>query len=165
MLGIVPSVVALGCIAALAVWLTLKRKVDHAIPARTLLVSRALAVAIGIQVVHLGEEAATGFHEAFPAMFGLSPIPFGLFVAFNLLWVGIWSASVVGVRTARPAAYFAAWFLALAGIANGVAHPTLAWAAGGYFPGLITSPVIAVACYRLGRQLWRAAAPASSSTV
>lgn len=39
----------------------------------------------------------------------------------------------------------ALWFLGIAGVVNGVAHPALAQLAlraGSYFPGLITSPLI-----------------------
>ena len=41
-------------------------------------------------------------------------------------------------------AALAAWFLAIAGMFNGIAHPLLALASGGYFPGLVSSPFIAV---------------------
>ena len=45
--------------------------------------------------------------------------------------------------------------LAIAGTFNGIAHPALALAAGGYFPGLISSPVIGVAGVLLWRSLLR----------
>ncbi|MCP5090226.1 MAG: hypothetical protein GY949_04810, partial [Gammaproteobacteria bacterium] len=57
-------------------------------------------------------------------------------------------------------AYFAAWFLAIAGMLNGVAHPLLAIAAGGYFPGLITSPFIGAAGVWLWLGLRKATRPA-----
>ncbi|MBW2416397.1 MAG: HXXEE domain-containing protein [Deltaproteobacteria bacterium] len=103
---------------------------------------RALALAVGIQGVHFAEETATGFHERLGALLGLPGIPLLVFVVFNLIWLCIWVASIPGVRSARPAAFFAAWFLAIAGMLNGVAHPLLAIAAGGYFPGLVSSPLI-----------------------
>jgi hypothetical protein len=43
-------------------------------------------------------------------------------------------------------AFFAAWFLAIAGALNGIGHPLMAVAAGGYFPGLVSSPFVGLAC-------------------
>ena len=80
-------------------------------------------------------------------------MPISLFVIFNLVWLGIWLASVPGLRSARKIAFFAAWFLAIAGMINGIAHPLLAIATGGYFPGLVSSPFVAVVCIVLWRRL------------
>jgi hypothetical protein len=41
-------------------------------------------------------------------------------------------------------ALFPVWFFAIASIANGIAHPVLAVGVGGYFTGLIHSPVVGV---------------------
>ena len=60
------------------------------------------------------------------------------------------SGLVPGVGAGRRLAFFAAWFLALAGLLNGVAHPAFAVGVGGYFPGLVTSPFIGAA----GIWLW-----------
>jgi hypothetical protein len=73
--------------------------------------------------------------------FGLAR-PLG-FVIANLLLVGFglwcWAARVgPGHRSARAFA----WFWALLEIANGIAHVTLAFLAGGYFPGLATAPLL-----------------------
>jgi hypothetical protein len=65
------------------------------------------------------------------------------------------------LRSARPAAFFAAWFLAIAGMFNGIAHPFLALAAGRYFPGLVSSPVIAAASVWLWLRLRDATLPSS----
>jgi hypothetical protein len=105
----------------------------------------ALAAATAVQAVHFAEEAATGFHERLPGLFGLAAIPFSVFLAFNLAWLGIWGASIPGLRSGRRLAFFAAWFLSIAGIFNGIAHPLLALAADTYFPGLATSTFIAAA--------------------
>jgi hypothetical protein len=105
--------------------------------------ARALAVATVVQGLHFAEEASTGFHERLGALLGLPGMSFSFFVVFNLAWLGIWVASVPGLRSARAAAFFAAWFLAIAGMFNGIAHPLLALAAGDYFPGLVSSPFIA----------------------
>mgnify|MGYP001811772706 CR=1 FL=1 len=73
-----------------------------------------------------------------------------VFLGFNLVWIAIWVASIPGLRSGSAGAFFAAWFLAIAGALNGIAHPLLAVAAGGYFPGLLSSPLIGAA----GVWLW-----------
>lgn len=143
MLSILPSLIILGLVALAAVYLVRCRRFPPENVAKRLAAARSLALAIGIQSVHFAEEAATGFHERFPALFGLPAMSFPFFVSFNLGWIAIWIASVPGLRSARPAAFLAAWFLAIAGMLNGVAHPLMAIAAGGYFPGLLSSPFIA----------------------
>ena len=115
-----------------------------------------LSLAVVVQSVHFAEEAATGFHERFPALLGLPGMPLAFFVVFNLTWLGIWVASAPGLRSARKAAFFAAWFLAIAGMVNAIAHPLLAIAEGGYFPGLISSPFIGGASAWLWLRLRRA---------
>ncbi len=153
-LGILPSVIALGlaawCAIILARWRPLVQKRSRRRSARILI------LAVCLQTVHFVEEAATGFHEAFPGLFGLPAIPLPLFLGFNLAWIGIWVASVPGVRRGKTLAAFAAWFLAIAGALNGLAHPALALAVGGYFPGLVTSPLIGAGGVWLVLELWRA---------
>lgn len=97
------------------------------------------------QAAHFLEENATGFRELFPARLGLAPWPSAFFLTFNLAWLAIWAISAVGLHTGSRAALFPVWFFALAAMANGVAHPVLAWLAGGYFPGLYTSPLLGIA--------------------
>jgi len=121
--------------------------------------ARTLGLATVVQAVHFSEELATGFHEEFPAAFGLPAMPLSFFVGFNLTWLAIWVVSIAGLRSARPTALFAAWFLALAAMLNGIAHPLLALQAGGYFPGLWTSPIIAAAGYWLWLRLRAATQP------
>jgi hypothetical protein len=153
MMSLIPSIAALGLAAFAAVHLTrrypspIERTMERATA------SRALALATAIQGGHFAEEWATGFHVRFPALFGLEPMPLPLFVAFNLTWIAIWIASVPLLRSARKFAFFAAWFLAIAGMLNGVAHPLMAAASGGYFPGLISSPFIGLASVYLWRRL------------
>ena len=86
-------------------------------------------------------------------------MPLSFFLLFNVTWLAIWVASVPGLRSGRPAAFFAAWFLAIADLFNGIAHPLLAVASGGYFPGLVTSPFIAAAAALLWIRLRRATQP------
>lgn len=159
MLNLLPSAVILG-LAALAALLLVRSRwspPDHA--AQRLAAARALAIAVGVQGVHFVEEAATDFHERLGALFGVPGMPFVLFVGFNLLWLGIWVVSVPGVRSARAAAFFAAWFLAVAGMFNGIGHPLAAIAAGEYFPGLVTAPVVGITCFWLWLRLRRATRP------
>jgi len=146
MLSLVPSIVVLGLAAFAALQLTLRRPSSTEFAIERGGASQALALATAIQSGHFAEEWITGFHVRFPALFGLEPMPLSFFVVFNLTWIVIWIASVPLLRSAlNPAikpAFFAAWFLAIAGMLNGVAHPVMAVASGGYFPGLISSPFV-----------------------
>ncbi len=144
-----PSILVLSAVAVAALMVTRARPVSENDSAKGA-AAVALTVAVVVQSVHFAEETATGLHERLPALFGLSAMPFSVFVVFNVAWIGIWVASVPGLRFGRVAAFFAAWFLAIAGVLNGVAHPLLAVASGGYFPGLVTSPFIGLA----GAFLW-----------
>jgi hypothetical protein len=159
MLNLLPSIIVLGLVALAAATFTARR----ASPPENLEgradASRALLVALVIQGIHFIEEAATGLHVRLPALFGLPPIPFALFVGFNVLWLGIWIGSVPAIRRARPPAFFAAWFLAIAGALNGILHPLLAVVARGYFPGLVTSPFIGAAGVWLWIRLLRTTRP------
>lgn len=145
MLSLLPSIVVLGLAAYVALLLARQRPSPTEKKMERITASRALALATGIQGAHFAEELATDFHVRFPAMFGLSSMSLSFFVVFNLAWIGIWVASVPGLRSARQAAFFAAWFLAIAGMLNGIAHPLMAVASGGYFPGLVSSPFVGIA--------------------
>ena len=153
--GMPPSLLILGLVAIVAAYLARSRQYAENRLAQRRTASKALAVATVVQCVHFSEEWATGFHVRFPALFGLEPLPLSLFVAFNLVWIVLWFASVKPLRSANKGAYFAAWFLALAGALNGIAHPLMAVSVGGYFPGLVTSPLIGVAGVYLWRRLLR----------
>src|SRR4030095_12281958 len=87
---------------------------------KTMLLYAALVLA---QALHAAEEYATGFYVAFPSLLGLAPWPAGFFLAFNITWLAVWIASAIGLRAGHAVAYFPAWFLAIAAIANGVAPP------------------------------------------
>ena len=159
MLSVLPSIFVLGLAAFVAMLLVANRCQRPENVAERHAAARWLLVALLIQAVHFTEEATTGFHERLPALLNLPGMSFYLFVGFNLIWLGIWAASVPGLRSARPAAFFAAWFLAIAGMINGIAHPLLAIAAGGYFPGLVTSSFIGIAGFLLWRRLREATQP------
>jgi len=146
------SVIALGVAAAVAWSLTSAQPRLDDVASRHA-AARALILAAVVQAAHFVEEASTGLDRRLPAVFGLAAIPSPVFVGFNLAWLAIWAASVPGLRAGRQAALFAAWFLAVAGVGNAVAHPLLALATGGYFPGLVTSPLIGAAGVYLARRL------------
>ena len=127
----------------------------HQVLAQRAAAARTLALATAIQAAHFVEETATGFHERFPALFGAPPMPLAFFVGFNLTWLAIWVAAVPGLGNSRTWAFFAAWFLAIAGMLNGIGHPAMAIAVGGYFPGLLTSPFIGAASFWLWQRMGR----------
>ena len=114
---------------------------------------RIAMVTVLFQAVHFAEELFTGFHERFPALFGLAPMALGVFVSFNLAWLVIWSLSVWGLAARNRVALFPLWFLSLGCIGNGVAHPSFSVLVGGYFPGLVTSPIVGVLGVLLLRRL------------
>jgi hypothetical protein len=154
-----PSLIVLGLAALGALLLVLRRRSPPERAADRSAAAWVLAASVGIQGVHFGEEVATGFHERLPALFELPGIPITAFVLFNMTWLGIWVVSVPRLRSGRADAFFAAWFLAIAGMLNGIAHPLLAVAAGGYFPGLVSSPFIGAMCVWLWIRLRRATRP------
>ena len=43
-----------------------------------------------------------------------------------------------------PIHLYHVWFLAIASALNGIAHPVLSMMGGGYFPGLLTSPLVGI---------------------
>ena len=108
------------------------------------------AVVVVLQAAHFGEEYVTRFYDAFPTIVGLTPWPSLFFVVFNVTWLVVWLITAFGLREGSRAAFAPAWFLAIASIVNGIAHPLLALRAGGYFPGLMTSPLLAAG----GLMLW-----------
>lgn len=156
MLNVLPSMLVLGLAALMALRLVQARLSLPGMVAERGAAARALAIAVVAQATHFAEETAAGLPQRLPALLGLPPIPFSLFVAFNLVWLGIWIASVPALQSRLPAAFFAAWFLAVAGVINGIVHPLLAAVAGGYFPGLVSSPVIGVVSAWLWVRLHRA---------
>ena len=137
LLGTIP----LDVLMIVALRLTLTRGPGSSDPAARRRVSGFLAVAIVTQGVHFAEEWAADFNERFPALLGLHPWSIELWAGFNLVWMAIWCLSLLGLRRGWRPALFPVWFLALACLINCVAHPLLALAAGGYFPGLWSSPV------------------------
>ena len=68
------------------------------------------------------------------------PVAFAIINAALVLF-GLW-CYVARVRGGHRAARGFAWFWALLETANGIGHCGLALAAGGYFPGLATAPLL-----------------------
>jgi hypothetical protein len=155
-MNLLPSVLALGLAALAGVALAWRRPSPPDRRDERRAAARALALAVAAQGVHFAEEAATGFEERLPTLFGMPPLSFTGFVVFNSAWLAIWIAAIPAIRSPRPVAFFAAWFLAIAGMLNGVAHPLLAIVRGGYFPGLVSSPVSGLASLWLWLRLRRA---------
>ena len=116
-------------------------------------------VGVLFQALHFAEEYSTRFFDRFPAVLGLSPWSPSFFVIFNLCWIGIWICAAFGLQTSYRLAFFPVWFFAIAAIANGIAHPLLSLRTGGYFPGLVTSPILGV----VGILLWSRLMAATTS--
>jgi hypothetical protein len=155
----------LGSIALAALYITLRRRSPPEFAAERRLAARVLAVATLVQVLHFAEELVTSLHEHLGGIFALPGMPLSAFLVVNLVWLAIWIASVPGLRAARVPAFFAAWFLAIASIFNGIAHPLLAVVAGDYFPGLYSSPFSGGAGIWLCHQLRRATTSTAAADV
>lgn len=114
--------------------------------------TRIFALLLLFQAVHAAEEYATRFYEAYPEVLGLgAPWPAGFFLAFNVFWFAVWTAAGLALHRGYTVAFFPVWFLAIASMGNGIVHPLLAIVTGGYFPGLLTSPLVGIG----GILLWR----------
>ncbi|MBI2571095.1 MAG: HXXEE domain-containing protein [Candidatus Schekmanbacteria bacterium] len=154
----------LSMLLALSIGLTVARPRIAREPRIVARASLVAALAIAAQLLHFIEELSTRFYERFPSLLGLEPWGARFFVAFNVTWLVLWAASVLGIRAGVVAALVPLWFLGLALALNAAAHPVLALRVGGYFPGLFTAPVVGVAgvvllgeLVRLTRCGWRAA--------
>ena len=115
-MGFLPSLLILGLLALIALHRARSRRSLARNDAKLLAASRALGLATMVQLVHFTEEWATGFHVRFPALFGLDPIPLPAFAVFNLGWIAVWIVAIPLMRATRVFAFFAAWFLAFAGL-------------------------------------------------
>lgn len=146
----VVGTLGLGLVAATALLLTVLRVPIASRSSMRRVATALFTVGLVLHFFHFVEEYSTGFYERFPLVFGLSPWSSGFFVTFNLAWFAVWATAAFGLRAGYRMAYFPVWFFAIAMMVNGVAHPMLAVRAGGYFPGLITSPLVGI----VGVLLW-----------
>ena len=110
-----------------------------------------LLIAIAWHSLHFTEEFISGFYQRFPELISLAEWPPSFFICFNLGWIAIWCISIIGMWNGQRIAMIAIYFLALASLVNGVAHPIFSILTGGYFPGLWTSPLAGV----IGWCLWK----------
>lgn len=152
-LSILPSAVVLGAAGVMALTLTLTRGWADQGRTRTPGAVPIVLITILFQATHFVEELSAGLHERLPALFDLPPMPLQFFVWFNIAWLAIWCLSAWGLAARLRPALFPLWFLGIGCIVNGVAHPSLSILAGGYFPGLVTSPIVGVAGVFLLRRL------------
>jgi Protein of unknown function with HXXEE motif len=107
----------------------------------------AFVLVILAQAAHSIEEYLTRLYDVFPPARFVS----GLFneelrigfVAANMLLIsiGLWCWAVP-VRRGWAAARGMAWFWAVLELANGTIHSGLAIVRGGYFPGVLTAPLL-----------------------
>ena len=99
------------------------------------------------QGAHSVEEYVTRLYEVFPpARFvsGLVSNDLGLgFLVVNaaLVAFGLWCWAVP-VRSGWHAARGFIWFWTILELGNGIGHSALALSRGGYFPGVVTAPLL-----------------------
>ena len=137
-----PSALALGTLMLVSVVLTLVRPRLRPEVRTTTRFSTVLGLAILVQCLHFLEELRSDFFIRFPEAFGLPPIAERAFVSFNVACLAIWVIALLSARAGLVIALFPLWFLGLAMVLNLFAHPMLALRAGGYFPGLLTAPLV-----------------------
>ena len=148
--SVLTGTAALWVGAAVALLLTILRRPVHGDLAGREQTARLFLLGLAVQCMHFMEEFLTHFQDRFPALLGLPPWSERFFVAFNLIWLSVWILSAIDLERAYRLALFPVWFFAIAAVVNGIAHPVLAAVVRGYFPGLITAPVLGV----LGVLLW-----------
>ena len=159
--SILSGLSALYIIAGLALIFTItRRETSRDAPTLNRFVQLFL-LGVSCQCLHFLEEFLSGFYIRFPSFLGLTPWSSEFFVTFNVSWIAIWILSAVGIRHHIQAAYFPAWFFAIGMAVNGIAHPLLAVATQGYFPGLVTSPLVGIVGILLLKELWQVTQPHS----
>ena len=99
------------------------------------------------QGAHSIEEYVTKLYDAFyPARFLSSLVSNDLSLGFlvvngALVTFGLWCWAVP-VRSGWHAARGLVWFWTVLELGNGIGHAALALSRGGYFPGLLTAPLL-----------------------
>ncbi len=161
-MSFLPSIIALSAMATVALVVAIVRGGINADAGALRSATRVAIVAVICQVLHFVEEAGGELNRRLPELFGLDPVAMDSFVSVNLVALAIWVLSVPALMARISAALFPLWFLAVASVSNALLHPALAIASGGYFPGVLTSPVVGVAGLFLIRGLGRITRPAGS---
>ena len=99
------------------------------------------------QGAHSIEEYFAKLYEVFaPARFVSSLVSHDLALGFlvvnaALVTFGIWCWAVP-VRSSWHAARGLVWFWTILEVGNGIGHSALALSRGGYFPGIVTAPLL-----------------------
>jgi hypothetical protein len=112
--------------------------------------SSAFLALVLVQACHSIEEYRFRLWEALPparfvsGLFGLDPAAGFALVNSALVGFGLW-CFLVPVRRSWPSGPALMWGWGLIEVVNGTAHLGLAVAAGGYFPGLYTAPLLTAA--------------------
>jgi len=107
----------------------------------------AFLALIVTQAIHSAEEYLSHLYEVLPpARFASELVSNDLatgFLILNVLLIlfGIW-CYIARVRKNHPSAKFWIWPWIIIELGNGIAHPVLAILRGGYFPGVITAPIL-----------------------
>ncbi len=126
----------------------------------------AFVLVILAQTAHSLEEYVARLYEVFPpARFVSSLFSDDLSIGFalaNLLLIssGLWCWAVP-IRRGWPSAHAVGWFWAVLELANGTIHLGLAVMRAGYFPGVLTAPLLIATgawlsmCLGKGRPEWR----------
>ena len=157
-----PSTLALGTLLVAAVALTAVRPQLRSEVRTSARLFAVVGLTILLQAFHFIEELQSNFFIRFPEAFGLQPFTEPVFVAFNVTWLVIWVIALFALRAGLVIAVCPLWFLGLAMLLNLIAHPVLALRTGGYFPGLLTAPLVGVFGILLIRELVRVTAPEPS---
>lgn len=110
------------------------------------------------QAVHSGEEHAFRLYEVFaPARLVSGLVTSNLAAGFALanaalVLFGLW-CYLARVRPGHPAARGWMWAWVVLEVGNGLGHPLIAAARGGYFPGVATAPLLLALAIYLAWQL------------
>lgn len=142
--SLLPTIVILGIAAMLALFLMLTSRWTDQFGNHIRSTIYVVIITIIFQAAHFSEELLTGLDKRLPDFFGLAPMSTQFFITFNLFWLFIWAVSTWGLAKQVRLALFPIWFLAIGSIINGVGHPLLAALTAGYFPGLITAPLMGI---------------------
>ncbi len=136
----VQFVLIMGIPSAVAYGLWLKSRSRNSIEPNKLLPLYLLASIV--QIVHMLEEYLSGFPQEFPVLLNAEPWTNQFFLTvFVFIGVSIYLAAAIGLVYRIQASYYIVWWFAIVpGMANAVAHISLAAIAGDYFPGIITAP-------------------------